>query len=420
MKQKLFLIPLVTIAFLQSCTKDKCTETYDGILYTAIYTPMSSLRNVQIQTAKNITSNGKIFIKGNYIYLNEINKGFHIIDNTNPANPKNINFVSVPGNLDIAAKGNYLIVDNYVDLLTFDISNPTNIQLVNRKENALPYRIYNYGFRDDSAKGIITNFNKKVEKQTKECGLFIQRGIGWWADNGGVFILQNNGVPTLNLKASNSSGQGGSLSRFAVLNNHLYIANRFNLTPIDISNPNNPIVKPMVGTGEIETIYPFKNTLFIGSPLGMFIYGTTNPDVPNYLSGMTHWRGCDPVVVQNDIAYVTVRSGGPCGGNLSILDVINVSNLSQPYRIKTYTLENPMGVGIYNNTLGVCDGNAGFKIFDATTSNNIQLKKTINTIKPFDVIMDDQVAILIAEDGMYQYNIATAIPTFISKISIYK
>jgi hypothetical protein len=418
--KKILLLIVTMVALLQSCTKDKCTEIYDGVTYTPVYTPMSSLRNVQIQVPKGITNNGKIFIKGNYIFLNETNNGFHIIDNTNPTNPRNINFVSIPGNLDIAAKGNYLIVDNYVDLLTFDISNPNAIQLVNRKENALPLRIYNYGFRDDSIKGIITSFTKKVEKQTKECGLLTQRGRGWWADNGGVFMLQSTAAPTLNLKASNGNGQAGSLSRFALLNNYLYVANRFSITPIDITNPLLPSVKSLVSTGEIETIYPFKNSLLLGSPNGMFIYNVANPDMPNYLSGVSHWRGCDPVVAYNDIAYVTVRGGGPCGGDRNILDVIDISNLSQPRLLKTYQMESPMGLGIYNNTLGICDGNAGFKIFDASTTNNIQLQKTITTIKPFDVIMDDQIAILIAEDGMYQYKINTPTPTLISKISIVK
>jgi hypothetical protein len=323
----------------------------------------------------------------------------------------------VPGNIDFAAKGNYLIVDNYIDLLTFDISNPASIQLVNRKENALPYRIYNYGFREDSAKGIITSFTKTPEKVTKDCGLTGRA----WSVGGGVFLTSGLSVTSIIPKSlGGNNGQTGSLSRFAVLNNYLYIANRYSLTAIDISNALQPLVKSTIPTGEIETIYPFKNNLFLGSPSGLLIYTTINPATPTFASAMGHWRGCDPVIVQNDIAYVTVRSGGPCGGNLSLLDVINVSDVNRPVRVKSYNLENPYGLGIYNNTLGVCDGNAGFKIFDATTSNSIQLQKTINGIKAFDVIMDDQFAILIAEDGLYQYKINIASPTLLSKIAIQK
>ena len=169
MKIKITLSLLGMLFILQSCTKENCMHTFKGVTYNPVYAPMATLRSVSIEPAKPITSNGKMFIKGNYIFLNEVDKGFHIIDNTNPASPQRISFVSIPGNLDLIAKGNYLFVDNYVDLLTFDISNPSNIQLVKRTENALPSRQYNYGFADNAANGVIVSFTRKVEKMEMDC-----------------------------------------------------------------------------------------------------------------------------------------------------------------------------------------------------------------------------------------------------------
>jgi hypothetical protein len=420
MKFKFLFFIISSILLLQSCTKEKCTHLYEGVFYTPVYQPMSSLRTVNIQAAKPVTDNGKIFKKGNYIYLNEVNKGFHIIDNTNPAAPRNIAFVSVPGNIDMAAKGNYLLVDNYVDLLTFDISNPVAIQLVNRKQNALPYRQYNYGFFEDSAKGIIVGFDKRVEKSENDCSF----GGNWWPERGGVFWAGNSGSGLSSFQSApigGGNGQAGSLSRFALLNNYLYIAGRYTITPIDITNAAQPDVKTKVPTTEIETIYPFNNILLVGSPRGMFIYSLTNPAIPNFQSVFSHWRGCDPVVAQNNTAYVTVRGGGPCGGDRNTLDVVDISNINAPTSIRTYQMENPYGLGIYNNTLGICDGKAGFKIFDAAVGNNLQLKNTIAAIEAFDVIMDNNIAMLIAKDGLYQYNIANASnPVLLSKITIVK
>jgi hypothetical protein len=421
MKTKIFLFLISFGVLLNSCTKEDCTETYEGITYTPKYAPMSTLRNVSVSAGKPITSNGKIYIKGNYIFLNETDKGFHIIDNSNPSVPRNIAFVNVPGNLDMIAKGNYLIVDNYVDLLTYDISNPQSIQLINRKENALPLRQYNYGFSDKSSNEIIVGFDKKIERMKNKCGM----GNTWWRGGiigGGVFFTDMS-LSVSNIQKSSlggANGQAGSLSRFAVLNNYLYIANRFSLTPIDITNPSQPIVKTAVSTGEIETIYPFKNNLFLGSPNGLFIYGVSNPEVPNHIGAYWHWTGCDPVVVENDIAYVTIRGGGRCGRNLNVLDVIDVSDLSRPKLLKQYQMQNPYGLGVYNKKLGICDGAAGFKLYNATDSYNLQLTNTIATSKAFDVIMNDQVAMLISEDGLYQYNISTVNPQLISKISIQK
>jgi hypothetical protein len=416
MKTKIFFGLFGLLIILQSCTKENCTHSYEGITYKAVYAPMSALRNISIQPAKAITGNGKIFIKGNYIFLNEVDKGFHIIDNTNPSAPQGIAFVSIPGNLDMIAKGNYLLVDNYIDLLTFDISNPASIQLVKRTENALPYRQYNYGFSDNANNGIIISFDKKVEKMEMDCN---SNGFVRF-DNGAVFLaLSSFSDPSKSLGGAN--GQAGSLSRFATAGNYLYIANRYSITPIDISSETNPIVKPAAvqNFGEFETLYSFNNSLFVGSPTGMFILSLANPAVPAFQSAFSHWRGCDPVVVQNDIAYVTVRGGGACGGERNTLDVINVSNLSQPQLIKTYQLENPFGLGIFNNKLGICDGAAGFKIYNVSNNSNLQLESIVSNINALDVIMNDERALLVAKDGMYQYNIINGnAPVLLSKISI--
>ncbi|MCY7291105.1 MAG: hypothetical protein LH615_02885 [Ferruginibacter sp.] len=415
MKTKLLFSLLGMLFILQSCTKENCTQTYDGITYMPVYAPMNTLRSVNVQPAKAITSNGKIFIKGNYIFLNEVDKGFHIIDNTNPAAPQRILFVSVPGNLDMIAKGNYLFVDNYLDLLTFDITNPASIQLVKRSENALPFRQYNYGFADNAANGIIVSFDKKVEKVEMDCS---NNGFVRF-DNGGLFLRSASVSPVKSLGGAN--GQAGSLSRFAMVANYLYVANRYSLTPIDITNAINPIVKPtaLQQLDEFETLYGFNNSLLAGGPTGMYILNLSNPAIPTLQGTFRHWRGCDPVVAQNNTAYVTVRGSGPCGGTRNFLDAIDISNLDQPILIKTYQLENPYGLGIFNNKLGVCDGAAGFKIFNAGNSNNLQLQSTVSSINAFDVIMNDERALLIAKDGMYQYNISNSSnPILLSKISI--
>lgn len=415
MKTKLLISSIVLLFILQSCTKETCTQTYEGFTYTPVYKDMSTLRSVILQPAKPITSNGKIFIKGNYIFLNELDKGFHIIDNTNPSAPQRISFINVPGNLDMIAKGNYLFVDNYVDLLTFDISNPANIQLIKRSENALPFRQYNYGFADNSTDGIIVSFDKKIEKVELDCN---NNGTVRFV-NGGMFFTSASASPIKSLGGAN--GQAGSLSRFATVANYLYVANRYSITPIDITNAINPIVKPTTVQflAEFETLYGFNNSLLVGSPIGMYILNLSNPAVPALQGTFRHWRGCDPVVAQNNTAYVTVRGSGACGGTRNNLDAIDITNLNQPTLIKTYQLENPFGLGIFNDKLGVCDGSAGFKIYNATNSNNLQLQSTVNNINAFDVIMNDERALLIAKDGIYQYNITNSSnPVLLSKISI--
>lgn len=421
MKKKIFFSLTFILFILQSCTKEKCTEIVEGYTYTPVHAPMATLRTVNIEPAKAITSNGKIFIKGNYIFLNELNKGFHIINNTNPSAPQRIAFVSVPGNIDLIANGNYLFADNYVDLLTFDISNPANIQLVSRTESVLPFRQYGFGLNDNATQGIIVSFEKKFEKKQMDCNTF----NGWKSSrDNAVFLTTSSSGPSVASPSNvlgGTNGQAGSFSRFAQINNYLYVGNDRSITPIDITNPIAPAVKPLINSPEIETMYAFNNVILAGGPNGMYIYNLTNPASPSLQGSFFHWRGCDPVVAQNNVAYVTVRGGAEsrCGGSRNILQVIDISNFNNPTLIKTYEMQHPFGVGIFNNKLGVCDGTAGFKIYDASVSNNLQLKNTISSINAYDVIMNNETALLVAKDGVYQYNITNASsPILLSKINI--
>src|SRR4030095_11803366 len=120
----LLLIPVL----FNGCLKDHCTRTYT--IYTPLYKTTQEVRsNIKSNSAREISRTGKLYIKGSYIFLNEIDKGIHVIDNSNPNSPRNIAFIDIPGNLDIAAKDNTLYADLYNDMVTLDISNPLNVQV---------------------------------------------------------------------------------------------------------------------------------------------------------------------------------------------------------------------------------------------------------------------------------------------------
>lgn len=81
---------------------------------------------------------GKIYLRGSYVLVNERYEGVHIIDNHDPAHPKPVAFVRIPGNVDLAMKGNLLYADSGPDLLTFDVSNPRQARLLHRVRDAVP------------------------------------------------------------------------------------------------------------------------------------------------------------------------------------------------------------------------------------------------------------------------------------------
>mgnify|MGYP003625113283 FL=1 len=80
---------------------------------------------------------GKIYVYGDYIFVNEKYEGVHVVDNTDPKAPQKIAFIKIPGNVDVSVKGNYLYADSITDLIVLDISDINNIKTVNRLENVL-------------------------------------------------------------------------------------------------------------------------------------------------------------------------------------------------------------------------------------------------------------------------------------------
>jgi hypothetical protein len=112
------------------------------------------------------------------------------------------------------------------------------------------------------------------------------------------------------------------------------------------------------------------------------------------------------VVVEGDYAYVTLRTGTRCFGNVNRLDIIDISNLSSPKEVKTYDMTNPHGLGIDNDILFLCDGEAGLKIYNA--ADKMKLHENLLARYPdnraFDVIPLDGVLMMVGDSGIYQYD----------------
>lgn len=205
----------------------------------------------------------------------------------------------------------------------------------------------------------------------------------------------------------NNGGKGGSLARFTVVGDKLYAIDDDQMRVFDIAENTNPTLEQTVSLiSGVETVFPYNNFLYLGTQTGLLIYDISNPSAPRYVSMYEHVQACDPVVVQGNYAYVTIRSGTACrnASNIDQLEVINVSNPTEPFVENQYQLENPYGLGIDDKLLFVCDGNAGLKVFDvAFTPDKIQLLHQFRDIKARDVIPFNGLLLLIADEGFYQY-----------------
>ncbi|MBB1282946.1 hypothetical protein HRH25_01075 [Flavisolibacter sp. BT320] len=400
---------------LQGCLKDTYRETYT--IYMPVYKSLTEVRaNMKGGPAQPLVNTGKLNIFGNYIFLNEINEGIHIIDNTNPASPKNIAFISIPNNMDLAVKGRYLYADSYSDIVVFDISEPTNVRPVKFLDNVIREKNrywVNNQTNADSIKVVVDY----IARDTTVSGTQYRR---WNSCPSCMYASAD--LNTFFSTSAPKTGVGGSTSRFTIVNDYMYAVSNSELYAISIATGDNPQLTSTKNMGwNIETIYPFKDRLFIGSRTGMFIYSLSNPSSPTQLSQFTHATSCDPVIADDKYAYVTLRTGTTCAGNINQLDILDVSNLSAPSLKKTVMMSNPHGLSKDGDKLFICDGTAGLKLYDVSTPVAPKLVQQVQGLETVDVIAMGGRAIVVAKDGLYQFDYSSGNNiSQISKLAIQK
>lgn len=393
-----FAVIILAAIFLPGCLKDTRSHIYK--LYTPVYKTTEDVRaNIKSNSVQPIKNPGKLFIKGQYIFLNEIDKGIHIIDNSNPSNPKNVAFIDIPGNMDLAVKGDVLYADLYTDLITLDISDPLHVVKKKIIDNAFPERRYANGFVPSNQK-IIVDWIIKDTTVVEDLGT----NNSWGCANcmvADALLFSSSSAPS----SKTPFGVGGSMARFSIINSTLFTVGTTNLNVYSISTPENPVFSTQVGLGMgIETVYPFKDRLFIGSSNGMLIYDVSNPASPSRLGQFGHVTACDPVIADDDYAFVTLSSGVRCSNASNQMDVLDISSLTAPTLVKTYPLTNPHGLSKDDNTLFVCDGTDGLKVYDASNVKDLKLITQLKGFESYDVIAFNKLAIVVSKDGLRQFD----------------
>lgn len=404
-ENKLLLLLLLSIG-LFACN-DKITEKRTYMANVPIYMSVDEFKSSVKKTGQQEVNNpGKIYIKDEYLYVNEINKGVHVFDNSTPSNPQYICFINIPGNVDMAIKGNILYADSYIDLIALDISDPNQPELIDRQENAFP-DIYplvdaNYPCAPiDESKGIVVDW--KVQEITTTESEYQNNYKYLYSDVALMDMAETNSGGNM----SGNIGIAGSMARFAIKGNALYaINNGYELKIFDIGTHKIKKVDSISVSWNIETLFVYKDNLFIGSNNGMYIYGILDTKNPIYISQYNHITSCDPVVVNNEYAFITLRSGNNCMNTINELNVVSIKNIYEPKLVKAYPMYNPHGLGLDGNTLFICDGDAGLKVYDASDVYNINnnLIKTFENIRTFDVIPYNNVLIMTGDDGIFQYD----------------
>lgn len=404
MKKLMYLFFLSVICLLYGCNDNmKVRETITLTVNKPVLMSADVFRSsVKVKTQpEEITQQGKICFYEGYLYISEPGKGIHIIDNRNPSSPSPVGFIEMIGNADVAIRNNMLYADSFVDLVWFDITNPALPVLKNRLENVFPQAFppieegtVDYQLCESAAANsqIVVGWTQEEESYTYE----------YYKDQ----IVYNDAMTNSSGSSSGGSiGLNGSMSRFGFYQNYLYVVLNNYMSIFDLSGdkPIKAVDNISIG-GNVETIFSYKDYMFMGTPTGMMIYSVSDPLKPEYQSMMWHVYGCDPVVVENDIAYVTVHSGNNCGQNFNELIILDVKDVKNPQPIVSYTMTKPKGLGIDNGMLFLCDD--GLKIYNAGDPQTLMANRLAHYsgMEGYDVIPHDNVLMMIADDGIYQYD----------------
>ncbi len=386
---------LVSSVFLfSSCFKDKCTRNFT--ITTPVYTKLTDLRAaVKSEAAAPLVNAGKLYVYNNWIFLNELNKGIHVIDNSNPAKPVKVSFINIPGNVDMHVKGSTLYADLYCDLLAVNIQDPKNISVAKYLTNTFPDKASYTDSTDVNSIRVITSYTQRDTAVDCES-----------------ISLMNDCISCSALPATaqfyaaatkSTSGMAGSMARFASVSNYMYAVTTHDLNVIDISNAPNPLFVKKKNIGwDVETIFPFDNKLYIGAGSSMSVYDVQDPVNPQQLSWSGHWCSMDPVVADGKYAYVTLHEANICGNKTNQLEVYDLSTPNTPNLVKTYQLTRPQGLSKDGNLLFICDD--GLKIYDASNVSDLKLIKQLPATDTYDVIAGNGIAYVVSKDGLSQYD----------------
>lgn len=391
-------------------------EMVDVAYFVPQYETTSQLAaKVTVESPKDYAEAGKIVTYQNYIFINKPNEGVHVVDNSNPAAPVNLHFINIPGSLDLSIIDDHLYSDMFSALVVFNISDVTQPDLIEdfTVEDVFYYNPYrtidtasgleeSYAYTQyesiDESRGIVTGWEVEIRQEPlEEQIMYLRLEDSAFAE----------ATTTVQADGFNEVSTAGSMTRFLPIGRYLYTINFNELVLFSIGDNYQPIRFARLDTGtQAETLFQLNDLLFVGSTTGMLMYDVASPGNPNYLNSIQHFRSCDPVVADENYAYVTLRGGTNCFTETNELQIIDIRNPEELSVVARQVMFNPHGLAIHEDYLLVCDGSAGLKVIDVSNREEPNVLSTDNIPFAYDIIVDFPSAIVVGEGVLYQYDLS--------------
>ena len=255
----------------------------------------------------------------------------------------------------------------------------------------------------------LIGFDRAVITEQGDCdNVFFDGGTFFFDDLD--ILLDQSAIPTSFISNGTTVG---TANRIAIADESMFLINRaqmfsFDIAGDQISEHKNYSFMDYFGW-QMETIFAQDDLLYIGSQNGMSIHRLASSSI-EWEGEFFHPIGCDPVlpIEEEGIAYLTVRGGDECNGNINSLNVLDVSNSRNPFLIQEIEMTSPFGLSLIGDILYVGEGNNGLRTFDASNRSALSEISYNRDISAYDIIAHPtrmDVILLASESGLVQYGV---------------
>jgi hypothetical protein len=341
---------------------------------------------------------------GKYLLFNELLEGIHIVDNTNPKDPRKVGFIEIPGNLDFDTDGQYLFADSYTDLLTFDVLNLLQPVFLRRTHNIFSNSVLDFKGRK------IAYYHIKDSVVDFRCA-GISRS---YQDNDGSYIMELGFAKSFYFNQTGFRytgepvGSGGPRSRILLCDNSLFTCD------------NNTLIKERVLSGGglgFGEIYPFEYRAEKLQKLGDY-FGYTSFHGTSFakLNGSSSLAFSDhffkfksPAAFEG--AGDTLWYGHftqPFANVFNTIEMYKMYGIQAPLRFSAFQTQKVSNIVKMDQYLIVCHGEEGFSIYDIHYPEGNR-PRFVTLVSELSAEMASVVGIntflILGSKGVYQYQI---------------
>ncbi len=368
-----------------SCEKDSCTQTWTQLVTVPVTANRQAVQDsIAAMPARELCTGGNLYAFGNYVFVNANREGYHLLDNTNPAEPVNVAFLRVPGATHMAFVDGQMVSDSYADMLVLDFGGPQSLKLLSSTPNLL---LQTDGFEVGEDR-VAVGFEEQEVTFVEDCSGTVTAGCAN-CSSAEWFSFDSDGSSFANSVAGNAQvNTGGSLARLAFCDRTLYVLatdrlTTFRLEGLTLRN----VRETMIGGGQ-EALIREGAFLYVASQWGLTILEIGDCGLPISRGSAPRPWGDDPVAVEGDRVIAAIRNGNtPVPGLDGRLMVYDVSDRLNPRVIYTLPLPHPVGVVLRNGQLYVCDGVKGLLRYEFDPANPAKLAEgPVQTLPDADVV----------------------------------